>query len=69
MEMLPSQLQYGGAIYDLHCETMQSDETTVILTYEHRPVKEDSFLISCCGNSVDAAQQKMVELLKTERLI
>lgn len=66
MTALPKKLHYNGGIYDLHCEI---DNAQTTLTYEHRPTKEDSYLIATCGNTIEKASANMLRYLKTEGIM
>lgn len=58
---LPQTLTYEGRQYCLNIEEMGSESVTMI--YEQDPLNEESFLLGCCGTTIDAATKKMQELL------
>lgn len=64
---IPERLELEGKIYSLTIDTLGKNEMFV-LTYEHEPMQEDSFLIATYGSSIELAVNKMQNLLKQERI-
>ncbi len=63
---IPNRLIYLGQQYELDIEIKNN---MVILTYEHDPICDESFLISTLADNIDAATKKMKRLLRLEKLL
>jgi hypothetical protein len=63
---IPAKLTYQGQEYQLDIE---ENDTHVTLTYEHDPVRDDTFLIATFADNINAATDKMKRLLRIEKLI
>lgn len=63
---LPQQLKLNGAFYTLHKEKTSS---AFVLTYEHDPVDDESYLLSVCGETLVDAAMSMNKHLQLESII
>jgi len=65
---VPSKLTVAGQEFWLNIERV-GNEKAITLTYEYKPIKDDSFLIAAYGVDLDDALKKMHDLLMREKLL